>query len=460
MQDVDESGEIVGRRCRLCGAASGLSPNRLRHNLDCPLRRRKNAHGQGSRAVYRPSDGRYWAALTLPDGRRKDFYGKTAAEANRKRDRARAQIERGLPLPDEKLTTGAWLQYWFDEIHVGELKPSTIRSQRTILNRHLVPGFRRLTLVRLTGEDVNRYLKQKLDEGLTAAVVGTHRGMLHKALQAAAAQDKVGRNVVAFTSTPKRHRTPKKVAYAAEQALAFLRLIRGHPLEGVFLLGMALGLRMGEATGVLWEDLDLDQRLLYLRHQAAPDVQADGGVCICGTRCGRAAVVEDLKSESSTRGLRLPEVIVPALRRQVQRVERTRQLRLAKHKEWVEHGLVFPSGSGRPINPNRVRAWLEPLTTAAGLPPCRFHDLRHAWGSLMKAAGASDEDLAQALGHASPQVTRSVYLHALPASADRVAALVNEVLPPDPADLNAEEAFRASLLSLRVHRKGYVRPLA
>jgi integrase len=284
--------------------------------------------------------------------------------------------------------------------------------------------------------------------------------MLHKALQAAAAQDKVSRNVVAFTSTPKRKRTPKKVAYAAEQALAFLRLIRGHPLEGVFLLGMALGLRMGEATGVLWEDLDLDQRLLYLRHQAAPDVQADGGVCICGTRCGRAAVVEDLKSESSTRGLRLPEVIVPALRRQVQRVERTRQLRLAKHKEWVEHGLVFPSGSGRPINPNRVRAWLEPLTTAAGLPPCRFHDLRHAWGSLMKAAGASDEDLAQALGHASPQVTRSVYLHALPASADRVAALVNEVLPPDPADLNAEEAFRASLLSLRVHRKGYVRPLA
>jgi integrase len=395
--------------------------------------------------------------LTLPDGRRKDFYGKTAAEANRKRDRARAQIERGLPLPDEKLTTGAWLQYWFDEIHVGELKPSTIRSQRTILNRHLVPAFKRISLVRLTGEDVNRYLKENLDEGLTPAVVGTHRGMLHKALQAAAAQDKVGRNVVAFTSTPKRQRTPKKVAYGAEQALAFLRLIRGHPLKGVFLLGMALGLRMGEATGVLWDDLDLDGRLLYLRHQAAPDVQAAGGVCICGTRCGRAAVLEDLKSESSTRGLRLPDVIVPALRRQIQRVERSRQLRLAKRKEWVEHGLVFPSGSGRPINPNRVRAWMEPFTAAAGLPPCSFHDLRHAWGSLMKAAGASDEDLAQALGRASPQVTRSVYLHPLPASAERVAAIVNEVLPADPADSDFREALHSSLLSLRVQRKGYER---
>ncbi len=75
----------------------------------------------------------------------------------------------------------------------------------------------------------------------------------------------------------------------------------------------------------------------------------------------------------------------------------------------------------------------------------------------MKAAGASDEDLAQALGHASAQVTRSVYLHPLPASADWLAALVNEVLPPDPADSEGEEVLQSSLLSLRVQRKGYER---
>jgi hypothetical protein len=55
-------------------------------------------------------------------------------------------------------------------------------------------------------------------------------------------------------------------------------LIRGHPLEVVFLLGMTLGLRMGEATGVLWQDFGADNHVLYLRHQVAPDVQEDGGV--------------------------------------------------------------------------------------------------------------------------------------------------------------------------------------
>ena len=104
------------------------------------------------------------------------------------------------------------------------------------------------------------------------------------------------------------------------------------------------------------------------------------------------------------------------------------------------------------MQPTRVRAWLDPLCRAAGLPPCRFHDLRHAWGSLMKAVGVSDEDLAQAMGHASAQVTRSVYLHALPDSARRVTSAVNQVLPPHSDDREDEQALRTTLLALRVRR--------
>jgi integrase len=388
----------------------------------------------------------------MPDGTRKQFYERTAAEATRKRDRARAQVDRGLPLPDERLTTGDWLQRWFDNTHVKEVKPSTIRYQRSILNRHLLPFFGNIPLVRLTGDDVDRYIERKLAEGITPSVVGTHRGMLRKAIQAAGREDRVARNVVDFTITPKRKRHAQRPTFTKDQVLAFLQLIRGHPLEGVFLFGMTLGLRIGEATGVMWQDVDLEHRLFFLRHQVAPDIQADGGECLCGTRCGRAALVEDLKSESSTRGLKLPAVIIPALRRQLVRNAHARELRLVKGKEWMEHGLVFPSAWGNPMQPTRVRAWLGPLCKAAGLAPCRFHDLRHAWGSLMKSAGVSDEDLAQAMGHASAQVTKRTYLHALPDSAVRVTSVVDELMPPNPVDTSEARMLSRELLSLRARR--------
>jgi len=217
------------------------------------------------------------------------------------------------------------------------------------------------------------------------------------------------------------------------------------------LLGITLGLRIGEATGVLWRDMDLQRRVLYLRHQVAPDVQADGGVCICGQRCGRAAVVEELKTEASTRGLELPEVLGPALRRQELRVERMRQLRTQKSKAWLEHGLVTPSARGGPMQPQRARTWLVTLAAQAGLPEeCRFHDLRHMWVSLLRSAGVSDEDVAKAAGHASPQVTMSMYAHAMAGSARRVADTVNRLVPVHPDDTADDSALRSTLLALRV----------
>jgi len=447
----DPAGEVVARRCRLCGVAAGQDA-RLRHLQGCRAKRTKRAHGEGGRA-RRKRDGTWEATLSLPDGTRKFFVASTQAEAVAKRDRTKAVVARGLPIPDERLTTGAWLSEWFDKMHVPEIKPSTRRYQRSILNRHLIPVLGDIPLVRLRALDVSHYLDKKQKEGLTPGVVGIHRGILVKALDAAIVDDKLARNVALAVRSP-RNRRRKQFECNPEQVLAFLQLIRGHPLEVVFLLGMTLGLRIGEATGVLWQDLDDDYRVLYLRHQVAPDVQEDGGACTCRKHCGRAAVVEDLKTESSIRGLELPEVVRPALRRQVLRVERTRELRIKKSKEWLDHDLVTPSARGGPMQPQRARNWLVTLAARAGLPEgCRFHDLRHMWVSLLRAAGVSDEDVAKAAGHASPQVTMSMYAHAMAGSAHRVADTVNRLVPLHPDDGADETALRSTLLALRVRRE-------
>ena len=72
--------------------------------------------------------------------------------------------------------------------------------------------------------------------------------------------------------------------------------------------------------------------------------------------------------------------------------------------------------------------------------------------SLLRAAGVSDEDVVKAAGHASPQVTMSMYAHALAGSARRVADTVNRLVPIDPDDTSDEQALRSTLLALRVRR--------
>ena len=50
----------------------------------------KRGNSEGS--IVQRSDGRYMARVTLPDGRRRAYYGKTRAEAAQKLQRAMAAI--------------------------------------------------------------------------------------------------------------------------------------------------------------------------------------------------------------------------------------------------------------------------------------------------------------------------------------------------------------------------------
>lgn len=54
------------------------------------------------------------------------------------------------------------------------------------------------------------------------------------------------------------------------------------------------------------------------------------------------------------------------------------------------------------------------LLRAAGLPPQRFHDLRHGAASFMLAAGVPLKVVQEVLGHANIAITADTYAHVMP----------------------------------------------
>jgi integrase len=64
-------------------------------------------------------------------------------------------------------------------------------------------------------------------------------------------------------------------------------------------------------------------------------------------------------------------------------------------------GLLFPSRSGKPLEPNHLMGrYFKPAARAAGIPELTFHDLRHTGASLMIAAGCHVKTIAEQMGHA------------------------------------------------------------
>jgi integrase len=79
---------------------------------------------------------------------------------------------------------------------------------------------------------------------------------------------------------------------------------------------------------------------------------------------------------------------------------------------------------GQPVNPEWLSDEFHRLTTAAGLPRIRVHDVRHSANSLMADAGVPLHIRAGWCGH-SPEVNGTIYTHAhdLTAAGDALAAI-------------------------------------
>jgi integrase len=114
----------------------------------------------------------------------------------------------------------------------------------------------------------------------------------------------------------------------------------------------------------------------------------------------------------------------------VLRAHRTRQKeqRLAAGANWQEMGFVFTTPTGRPRDGCGTTRDFKRLLKYAGLPPFRFHDLRHSCASFLLAQGVAARVVMEILGHSDIRLTLNTYSHVMPSlqqdAADRMDALL------------------------------------
>ena len=107
---------------------------------------------------------------------------------------------------------------------------------------------------------------------------------------------------------------------------------------------------------------------------------------------------------------------------------RQRKERLIAGSDWREHGLVFASTIGTPLDERNVRRAFRDILQTAGLPRMRIHDLRHTCATLLLAAGVHPRVVSETLGHSQISLTLDTYSTVLPSVSRAAAEEMNAVL--------------------------------
>jgi integrase len=173
---------------------------------------------------------------------------------------------------------------------------------------------------------------------------------------------------------------------------------------------MTTGMRLGELLGLRWHavsDFDLEVRVALVRSGGAWSLSAP-------------------KTPKSRRRIALSASAIAALKRQR---SRQAEARLRAGQAWTDYDLVFTDDFGEPLTGSRItERRLRPLVRREGLPPIRFHDLRHTAATLMLNAGVNPKVVSEMLGHTSVAITLDRYSHVIPTLQEDAVRRLDEVL--------------------------------
>ena len=226
------------------------------------------------------------------------------------------------------------------------------------------------------------------------------RAALARAIKYAEAHDRVGRNVATLVDIPKGREGRPSRSFTLDQARALLKAAGESRLNAYVVLSLTVGVRTEEARQLCWDHLDLD---------GDPDADPPVPPSVAVWRSVRQG--GDTKTPKSRRTLALPQAAVQALR---EHRKRQAEDRLAAGSQWRDHGLVFASAIGTPLDAANVRREFRKITESAGLgKDWAPLDLRHTFVSLMSADGVPVEEIARLAGHNRTATTELVYRHEL-----------------------------------------------
>lgn len=341
----------------------------------------------------------YTVTLALPDGSRKYFRGRTKKEAEKKRDDAKLQLGMGVDISNEttvKELADTWY-YCYKECD-EDLHKRSKETIRNTVNRYIVPAIGNMKVIDVKPihfqqlmTSVSKYSKSTQKKVLQMAKsifeVGVENGMIPKV--------PISKQTKAGGAEPSE---PKPLTEA--QSAALLKAVEGTRAHLLIRLLLASGLRIGEALGLQWNDIDFKEGTVSVNRSIVyPE----------DNRAGE--INEEMKTENAQRTIPIPWPVVDELK----------EARSKSNSVWVfsmQNGSFLSYYSYRSLwkiveyrsvsTHKEDQREIVPRVLDFDVHP---HLLRHTCITRWFEAGLDIKEIQYLAGHSNVDITLGIYTH-------------------------------------------------
>ncbi|MFF0546898.1 tyrosine-type recombinase/integrase [Nocardia thailandica] len=410
--------------------AKEAAVRRLLRKLDAEKPKPRRAAGEGS-LYQRRRDGMWVGRIELPPSpagerqRSKPVYSKDRATVVAKLGELKEAAAKGmLQQSDTRLTVGAYLEDWLEEVAKPRMKPHAWKSYRSAVKTRIIPAIGGRRLWPLSTDDVRfmhrwirgaTYKRGGQEVPYSTRAVEEAHNVLSAALSDAVADGKAPRNVCELVAAP-RVLSESHGSLTSDQARAVLlaALEAKDPMVTRWAAGLMLGGRQGELLGLTWDRVDLDRGVLDLSWQlewlplkpgAGPEDE-DRFAVEPGFEyrpIWRGAAWTRPKTTKSQRIVPIPQPLAAILAVHKESSERNRWglVWVTQPKQQSRWQMLTPVGDAVDRS-----GWKAAQQRAKIAEPVDVHAMRGTTATLLMEAGVDARIIQAILGHSSVVTTR------------------------------------------------------
>ena len=365
-----------------------------------------------------PGKGNPWWIFITHAGRRTSRQVGDKKAAEKAASDIRYLLQRGkFEFEEKKKPAMPTFKQYAEKVFMTEYaahnhKESTQDSYGDVLKNHVYDAIGNKPLDQITKQDIKDLLIKKRNDGYAPATVKLIKAYMASIFEYAVGDDEILRVNPVRSLGKRMQETMRKKDLSEEinpltreELSLLLWTVEAHFPDHypLFLLLARTGMRIGEALGLQWGDIDFNGRFIEVKRQYSK---------------GRLSIPKNGKTRRVDMSSQLCETL------------RIHQAKTCPTGENSTEKFVFTNQAGNLIDLDhwRVRVFNEALKKA-GLRKVRVHDLRHSYATIRISEGHDIVDVSHQLGHHAEAFTLKVYHHWKPGKRkSEVDALDDQVL--------------------------------
>lgn len=368
------------------------------------------------------SNGGYDYRWRTAGGKRHSIYAKTLDELREKEADLQRDKSDGIRAEARHVTLNDMFDMWV-ELKKG-LKDNTFQNYQYMYNQFVYSDLGRMKVAQIKKSDIRRYYNKLADEcRLRIATIDNIHTVLHQVLELAVEDNYIRTNTSdnALKELKQAHNfdTEKKKALTVEEQRIFMDFLEKnrqyHHWKLIFKIMLCTGLRVGEITGLRWEDVDVENKtisvnrtLVYYNHEK------DGcyfNINTPKTRAGHRII----PMIDSVRDAFLQE------KKYQEEMKITCQSVIDGYTDFIfvnRYGKVQHQGTLNKALKRSMRDCNDEILEKADkgectlLPKFSCHTLRHTFATRLCESGVNMKVIQDVLGHADIGTTMNIYTDA------------------------------------------------